>query len=50
MPDKNLSVSCELLTQLQARAKVEGITVDELAEEALRRPKRSSISRRRRVG
>jgi hypothetical protein len=37
MPDKNLSVSGELLTQLEARAEVEGRTVDELAEEAVRR-------------
>ena len=37
MPDKNLSVSGELLTQLEARADVEGRTVDELAEEAVRR-------------
>jgi hypothetical protein len=34
---KNPSVSGDLLTQLEARAKVEGKTVDELAEEAVRR-------------
>lgn len=37
MSDKNLSVSDELLIQLEARAEVEGRTVDELAEEAVRR-------------
>jgi hypothetical protein len=39
MSDKNHSVSGELLTQLEARAEVEGRTVDELAEEAVRRLK-----------
>ena len=34
---KNLSVSGDLLAQLEARAEVEGRTVDELAEEAVRR-------------
>jgi hypothetical protein len=37
MTDKNLSVSGELFTQLEARAEVEGRTVDELAEEVVRR-------------
>jgi len=37
MRDKNLSFSGELLTQLEARAEVEARTVDELAEEAVRR-------------
>jgi hypothetical protein len=37
MPEKNLSVSGELLTQLEAWAGVQGRTVDELAEEAVRR-------------
>jgi hypothetical protein len=37
MSDKNLSVSGDLLTRLEARAEVEGRTVDELAEEAVRR-------------
>jgi hypothetical protein len=35
--EKNLGVSGELYSQLQARAEVEGKSVDELAEEAVRR-------------
>lgn len=35
--EKNLGVPTELYVQLEARAEIEGRTVDELAEEAVRR-------------
>ncbi|SPF55779.1 hypothetical protein SBA4_7410005 [Candidatus Sulfopaludibacter sp. SbA4] len=41
----NVHVSDELLAELQAKAQAEGRTVDELAEEALRKVLRSGLGK-----